>query len=48
MYPDEVLIEQYTRQEDGKWLFSEHRGPEATVVLAVVDCTFALKRIYPE
>ena len=46
VHTDEILIEQYTRQNDGKWLLSDHAGMEATLQLASIGCTLYLKDIY--
>ena len=48
MHPDEILIEQYTRQPNGGWLLFEHAGMEAAVKLASIDCSFTLQAIYEE
>lgn len=46
VHTDEILIEQYARRDDGKWLLSNHAGIDATLELASVDCTLNLKDIY--
>ena len=46
VHTDEVLIGQYVRRNDGKWLLSDHEGIEATVHLGSIDCTLHLKDNY--
>ena len=48
VHPDEPLIEQFARQEDGKWLLSEYRGREGVVHLDSLDCDIALARVYAD
>jgi Uma2 family endonuclease len=43
---DEHRIEQYTKQPDGRWLLTDHRGPEDSVELTSVQCTLALREVY--
>jgi len=43
---DRMHVEQYTRQPDGAWRFSEAEQPEAKVVLASIDCELVLDEIY--
>ncbi|MFN8496067.1 MAG: Uma2 family endonuclease [Caldilineaceae bacterium] len=43
---DHMHVEQYTRQPDGAWRFSEAEQPEAKIALAAIDCELALEEIY--
>ncbi|MEO8397568.1 MAG: Uma2 family endonuclease, partial [Chloroflexota bacterium] len=43
---DQARIECYLRQPDGKWLFSEARGLEASLDLPSIECTLALATVY--
>lgn len=43
---DEYLVEQYTRQTDGRWLLADIRSVEATVELTSIQCALPLKEIY--
>lgn len=40
------LVEQYTRQPDGQWLFSANTLLTATLTLASIGCTLPLAAIY--
>jgi Uma2 family endonuclease len=42
----EYKIEQYVRQDDGRWLFSEASNIDGTILLGSVECLIALKEIY--
>jgi Uma2 family endonuclease len=39
-------VEQYVRQQEGQWLFSEVRGPGETVHLPSIGCDLALSEVY--
>ena len=41
-----ALVEHYVRQPTGQWILSDHRGLEAAVVIASIDCTLPLADIY--
>lgn len=41
-----ALVEHYVRQPAGQWVLSDHRGLEAAVVIASIDCTLPLADIY--
>lgn len=43
---DKQATELYIRQPDGRWLLSEHSGPDAEVHLPSVDCCLSLREIY--
>jgi Uma2 family endonuclease len=43
---EEMHVEQYTRQPDGQWLFSEATGAGARIHLASINCVLALAEIY--
>lgn len=43
---DEVVIERYTRQPDGGWLFTTTEGLDRQIVLASIGCTLALAEVY--
>jgi Uma2 family endonuclease len=43
---DEYLVEQYTKQADGRWLLGDIRSAEATVELSLIQCALPLKEIY--
>jgi Uma2 family endonuclease len=43
---DEYKIEQYVRQNDGKWLFSETKGSESSIKLPSIDCELLLSEVY--
>jgi Uma2 family endonuclease len=40
------LVEHFSRMPDTRWALSEHKGLEATVTIASIDCTLALADIY--
>ncbi len=43
---DEPLVEHFSRMSDGRWALSEHKGMDAAVAIASIDCTLALTDIY--
>ena len=43
---DEYKVEQYVKQVDGRWLFSEASSLDATVELGSIQCLLALKEVY--
>lgn len=43
---DEMRLEQYARQRDGQWLFSEYLSLDAVVNLASIECTLKLSDVY--
>ena len=43
---DELRIEQYAKQPDGRWLLSEYRSMEDVAELASIQCQLALKEVY--
>jgi Uma2 family endonuclease len=43
---DKLATELYVRQTDGRWLLSEHSGPDAEVTLPSIDCCLSLREIY--
>jgi Uma2 family endonuclease len=43
---DRPRVEQYIRQENGNWLFTEKAEVAATVILPSIECQLALERIY--
>jgi len=43
---DKAQIEWFTRQADGKWLYSIHRGLEASVEIASIGCSLSLSEVY--
>lgn len=43
---DEYRVEQYVRQQDGRWMLSDHRSLENVVELASVQCNLALREVY--
>lgn len=42
----ECRIEQYIRQSDGKWLYTESTDPNASIELTSVACLFPLACVY--
>ena len=48
VHTDAILIEQYTRQNSGNWLLSEHEGMEAELSLPSIDCSINLRAIYED
>ena len=45
VYPDSAQVEHYSRQPES-WLFREYSGLEASVHIASIDCTIALRDVY--
>jgi len=43
---DEIRVEQYAKQADGKWLLIEHRSLDSNVELQSIGCTLALRDVY--
>lgn len=43
---DRYRIEQYIRQDDGRWIFTEIAGPDSTLVLAAIGCEIPFVEIY--
>lgn len=43
---DESRVEQYARQQDGRWMLSDHRSLEDVVELVSVQCSLALQEVY--
>jgi Uma2 family endonuclease len=43
---DEPLVEHFSRMSDGRWALSEHKGMDAAVAIASIDCALALADIY--
>lgn len=43
---DEPLVEHFSRMSDGRWALSEHKGLDAAVTIASIDCTLPLADIY--
>jgi len=43
---NEYRIEQYTKQEDRRWLLSEARSLDEIVELGSIQCVLALKEVY--
>lgn len=41
-----ALVEHYVRQPTGQWILSDHRGLDAAVAIASIDCTLPLADIY--
>ena len=48
VHTDAILIEQYTRQNNGNWLLSEHLGMEAELSLPSIDCSVNLRAVYED
>ena len=42
----EAKVEVFSRHESGKWLYDKYKGLEASLLLASIDCTLDLSRIY--
>ena len=42
----EPQVEQYLRQDDNRWLFTETSGLEATLTLPSIQCELALAEVY--
>lgn len=43
---DECRVEQYTKQQDGRRLLTDHRSPEDVVELDSLQCTLRLSEVY--
>lgn len=43
---DEYRIEQFVKQPDGHWLYSDARSPEGSLELASIQCVLTLKEVY--
>jgi Uma2 family endonuclease len=43
---DEVRVEQYVKQQDGKWLLFESSSLDNVIELASISCSLALRDIY--
>lgn len=43
---DQLLVEVFTRQPDGRWILSETEGLDAEVVFASLGCGVAMREIY--
>lgn len=43
---DRCRIEQFIKQRDGKWLFSEVNSPNAVIKLTSVDCELSAAEVY--
>ena len=43
---DEPRVEQYLRQEDGRWLFTAAAGLEASLALPSIQCELSLAEVY--
>ena len=42
----EIRFEQYTKQKDGQWLFSEYLTRDSVVELPSIECTLKLSDVY--
>lgn len=43
---DEPRVEHYARQEDGRWLLTDLRGPDAVLRLPSIGCELPLSEVY--
>ena len=43
---DQPLVEQFTRQPDGRWLFAAIRGLDSTASFGAIDCAVPMAEIY--
>lgn len=43
---DKPFVEQYVRQDDGKWVYGAFEGREASLALPGVGCTLSLSAVY--
>jgi Uma2 family endonuclease len=43
---DRPHIEQYVRQDDGSWRFTEVASLEVSITLPTIDCTLSLSEVY--
>lgn len=41
-----MRVERYARQPDGRWLLTEHSGPEAVLDLSAIGCRLPLTELY--
>ena len=48
VHTGDILIGQFTRQPNGDWLLSEHRGIEAGLAISSIDCFISLRVIYED
>ncbi len=48
IHSDEIFIEHFTRNLDGNWLLSDHKGTDAIVELPSIGCRLSLTEIYEE
>ena len=48
VHTEDILIEQFTRQPNGNWLLSEHRGMDDELDIASVNCRLTLRSIYED
>ena len=48
VHTDEILIVQFTRQPNGDWTLSEHRGMDAGLSISSIDCSLRLRAIYED
>lgn len=46
MAQHQALVEQYTRQEDGRWLLAAHKGLDAVVRIESIGCELRLSDVY--
>lgn len=42
----QALVEQYMRQEDGRWVLAAHRGLDAVVRIESAGCELRLADVY--
>ncbi len=40
------FVEDFTKQENGQWLLSEARGPEASIQFHSIDCSLTMAELY--
>lgn len=45
---DSQRIEHFVRQANDRWLFSDTKGPDATLTLSTLDCAIPFAEIYEE
>jgi Uma2 family endonuclease len=43
---DKWRVEQFTRQDNNQWIYSEAHGDEASFALASIGCKLSLKEVY--
>lgn len=46
VHTEKLLIEHYTKIDDGRWLLSEHEGMDGEIDLPAVSCQLSLRNIY--